>query len=87
MRVKSVDVPTSPTRLSTLLDKEMRHTGAVGLQAPEANVDTVFFGTAAEQPLELRPKANAAFPLANYKEIFVVGSAGDKLSIVLFDGR
>jgi hypothetical protein len=82
-----VDVPITPTSLADLLDKSMRHTSAVGLQAPETNTQTVFFGTAKTQPLELRPKANAALPLVNFKEVYVRGTSGDKLSVVLFDGK
>ena len=87
MRVKSVDVPTSPTSLSNLLNKDMRHTSLIGLQAPSANVEAVFFGDRNEQPFELRPKANASLPITSFKEVFIKGASGDKLSIVLFDGQ
>lgn len=86
MRVKSIDVPTTPKSIASLLGKLPRHTKTVGLQAPEANVETVFFGDKDNQPLELRPKASGNLPVTSFKEIFVVGTSGDKLSIVLFDG-
>ena len=86
MRVYSVDVPTTATSLATLLGSMPRHTQCVGLQAPEANVDTVFFGDHKGQPLELRPQANGTLPVVGFKEVFVRGSNGDKLSVVLFDG-
>ena len=86
MRVKSIEVPTTPKSLATLFEKLPRHTKIVGLQAPSANVDTVFFGDKDSQPLELRPEASGALPVTSFKEIFVVGTNGDKLSIALFDG-
>ncbi len=86
MRVKSVDVTATPTSLSTLLGKLPRHTNVVGIQAPEANAQTVFFGDKDSQPFELRPKANTSLPVTSFKEVFVVGTVPDKLSIVLFDG-
>ena len=85
MRVKSVDVPTTPKNLSTLIGKAMRHTKEIGLQAPEANAQTVFFGDKEVQPFELRPQASASLPVVSFKEVFVVGTSGDKLSIILFD--
>lgn len=86
MRVESVDVPTSATSLASLIDEAPRHTNQVGLQAPEANAAIVFFGNKDKQPFELRPMANVLMPVANFREIFVLGTGGDKLSIVLFDG-
>ncbi len=85
MRVYSVPVPTSPTSLAVLLGSLPRHTKTVGIQAPSANVDTVFFGDHKGQPLELRPEASGSLPVATFKEVFIVGSSGDKLSVVLFD--
>lgn len=86
MRVKSIDIPTTATSLSTLLEKLPRHTKIVGLQAPEANAQTIFFGDKDSQPLELRPKASGALPVTSFREIFVLGTSGDKLSVALFDG-
>lgn len=86
MRVYSVDVPTMPTSLSKLLGSLPRHTKSVGIQAPSANVDTVFFGDHKIQPLELRPEASGSLPVATYKSVFIRGTTGDKLSVVLFDG-
>lgn len=87
MRVKSVPVPATATSLATLLGKQVRHTGAVGLQAPEANTNTVLFGDVNSQPLELRPKANTGLKVTNFQEVFVRGTPPDLLSVVLFDGK
>jgi hypothetical protein len=81
-----VPVPTTPTSLSTLVDKLPRHTKTIGLQAPAANAQTVFFGDKVVQTLELRPRASGSLPVTSFKEVFVVGTSGDFLSVVLFDG-
>ena len=86
MRVYSVDVPTTAKSLAKLLGSLPRHTKTVGIQAPSANTDTVFFGDHKGQPLELRPKASGTLPVTGFKEVFIKGSSGDKLSVVLFDG-
>jgi len=85
LRAYSVDVPTSPASLSSLLEAEMRHTKHIGLQAPEANVGTVFFGDQKVQPVELRPEANASLPMATFNSTYIKGTSGDKLSVILFD--
>ena len=86
MIVKSVDVPASATSLSTLLSKLPRHTKTIGIQAPKANTKTIFWGDKDSQPFELRPKANAILEVTSFKEVFIVGTTPDKLSVILFDG-
>lgn len=84
MRVFSVPVPTARTNLYILLGAEIRHASGIGLQAPEANANTVFFGDHAGQPFELRPKANAILPVTNTKDVFIRGTTGDNISVGLF---
>jgi len=87
MRITTVTVPVVATSISTLIDETPRHTKAVGLQAPESNLDIVYFGDAKSQPFELRPKANAFLPIASFREVHIRTSGpGNKLSIALFDG-
>ena len=85
MRITTVNVPTTAISISVLIDETPRHTRSVGLQAPEANLDIVYFGDAKSQPFELRPKANAFIPLASFKELHIRSASGNKLSIALFD--
>lgn len=84
MRVKQVAVTTAPASLGSLLDKQIRHTGSIGLQAPEGNVDIIYFGDKNEQPFELRPEANALLPVTSFKEVYVRGTPPDLLSVGLF---
>lgn len=86
MRIKSVPVPTEATSLATLLEKLPRHTGAVGIQAPEANTGTVFVGDRNEQPLEIRPRASGLLRTAAFNELYIRGTEGDFLTVVLMDG-
>lgn len=86
MRCKKVSVPTTATPLSTLLEKFPRHTGYVGLQAPEANAQAVFVGDKTEQPIELRPGHSGNLGTVSWQEVYVLGTSGDFLTVVLFDG-
>ena len=84
MRVFSRPVPTSKTNLYTLLGAEICHASAIGLQAPEANTNTIFFGDHAAQTFELRPEANAMLPVTNTKDVYIKGTSGDNISVGLF---
>jgi hypothetical protein len=68
------------------MEESPRHTRFIGLQAPTTNTQTVFFGDHKIQPFELRPKANAIIPVASFRELFLVGTPGDKVAVALFDG-
>jgi hypothetical protein len=54
------------------------------MQAPDANANTVFFGTDAEQPFELRARGSATLEVKDLKDIYVKGTSPDKLSILLY---
>jgi len=84
MRVYSRSVPTTATALPGVLGNVMLQTSAVGLQAPKANVNTIFFGDKNQQPFELRPEANALLPINSIKDVYIKGTSGDKISIGLF---
>lgn len=84
MRVKQIDVPTTPKNLVQLLDEVIKTAGSIGLQAPEANTNIVYFGDLTSQPIELRPKANAHIPVSSLKAVYVKGTSGDKITIVGF---
>lgn len=84
MRVFERNVPTTPTAIPTLIGQSLTQCSALGLQAPEANVDTIFFGDKNTQPFELRPEANAILPINSVKDVYVYGTSGDKISIGIF---
>jgi len=85
MRAFSFEVLTTAQRLVTILPDCARHTGSIAIQAPAANVDTIFFGDQKVQPFELRPKANGLIPIKNVNEFSFYGSVGDNLSVMLND--
>jgi hypothetical protein len=62
----------------------MTQGSSVGLQAPEANANTIYFGDKNSQPFELRPEANALLPINNIKDVYIVGAGVDRISIGLF---
>lgn len=84
MRVYSRLVPTAATNLPTVLGNVITQGSGVGLQAPEANVNTIFFGDKNAQPFELRPEANAILPINSIKDVYIKGTSGDRISIGLF---
>jgi len=63
---------------------QLVQTGAIGLQAPESNAQIVYFGDQHTQPFELRPEANAFLPVANTRDLYLFGTSGDNISVVLF---
>lgn len=86
MRTFSIDVTAEAKSLKVLIqDPTPRHTACIGLQAPEANASTVFFGNDKCQTVELRPKANASLPIASFDSTYIKGTVGDKVTVVLFD--
>jgi len=84
MRVFSRPVPTTPTNLPTVLGNVITQGSAVGLQAPEANANTIYFGDKNAQPFELRPEANALLPINSIKDVYIRGTLGDRISVGLF---
>lgn len=85
MRVYSRTVPVTATPLTEVLGSGiLTQASAVGLQAPTANTSTIFFGDKNSQPFELRPEANALLPINSIKNVYVKGTAPDKISIGLF---
>lgn len=84
MRVYSKPVPTTPTSIVELVGNVINQVSAVGLQAPETNAFTIFFGDKNQQPFELRPEANAILPINQAKDVYIQGTSGDKISIGFF---
>lgn len=84
MIIRDIEVPTAATSLLSLLANNLRTTAAIGLQAPASNAGTVFFGDQHIQPFELRAKANAFLPVNITNPLYIRGSSGDRLSVVLF---
>ena len=85
MRTHKIEVPLNPQSLKTLLREPIRHTKNVGLQAPKTNKGTIFFGDQQLQAIELRPKSNGLLPITTFEAIYIKGTRGDMLNIVLFD--
>ena len=77
-------MPTSATNVPTLVGQALLQCSAVGLQAPEANANIIYFGDKNSQPFELRPEANAFLPVNNLRDIYIRGSSGDDVSIAVF---
>ena len=84
MRVFSRLVPTISTSIPDIIGAGIEQSSSVALQAPAANISTIFFGGKNEQPFELRPEANALLPINQIKDVFILGSSGDRISIVIF---
>lgn len=84
MRVFNRAVPTTPTNIPTLIGQSLHQASSVGLQAPEANAAIINFGDRNTQPFELRPKANAILPINNIRDVYIVGTSGDHISIGIF---
>ncbi len=81
---KKVAVTGTPQSISQLLDIQRILVSSIALQAPQANTQIVFFGNKAEQPVELRPKANASLCVVNTTDVYIKGTVGDFVTIVLF---
>ena len=84
MKMFNRPVPTVSTSIPDIIGASAGQVTAVGLQAPESNSNTIFFGNKSEQPFELRPSANALLPVNSVKDLFLYGSSGDRISIGLF---
>ena len=84
MRTFNRPVPTVSTALPDIIGTETNQVSALALQAPAANVGTIFFGNKSEQPFELRPEANAILPINQIRDVHIWGTVGDRVSIGLF---
>lgn len=84
MKTFSRNVPITATSIPDIIGASAGQVTAVGLQAPEDNVNIIYFGNRSEQPFELRPGANAILPVNSAKDIYIHGTNGDKITIGLF---
>ena len=84
MRVFRRPIPTVSTSIPDIIGSAISQVSGVGLQAPEANAQTIYFGDRSEQPFELRPKANAMLPVNSIKDVHLKGTSGDFIFIGLF---
>lgn len=84
LTVRKVPVPTTSTSVDALLDNIRTRPNNVGLQAPETNIQNIFFGDARDQSGELRPQANVVFHEVKPSEVYVRGTSGDFITVFLF---
>jgi len=83
MRVFNVPVTATPTRLDTLIGAENPRCTSILMQAPAANANIVYFGSYDTQLFELRIEANATIPHQNARDIYIVGTAPDRITVML----
>ena len=84
MRVFTINVPTVKAELFTELGIDNRHVDSIGLQAPAANSADINWGDTNTQPAFLPPGESVLLPIRNAKDIFLVGTSGDTLVVILF---
>lgn len=85
MRAFDVAVPTTAQSLKELLNDPPLRTTSIGFQAPIANTETIFFGDKSVQPAELKPEGSALLEVSTFDSIYIKGTSGDKLTVLLFD--
>ena len=83
MRVFSIAVPATRTSLRQLIPDENPRCTFIMFQAPEANTNTVFFGDHKIQTFELRPCANMVVQHQNIRDVHILGTAPDRLTVML----
>lgn len=84
MRVFSRAVPTTPKSIPDLIGQSLTQASGLGLQAPEANANNIFLGDKNVQTIELRPQANAFLPINSIRDVYIVGTSGDLINVVIF---
>lgn len=86
MTVKQVSVPTTAQSLLKVLDTNEllpKRVNSLILQAPEGNAATVYIGSSDIQPFELYAGTAAPFAITRLDQIFIKGTSGDTLNVVL----
>ena len=85
MLTKSVAVTVAPQSLADLLNIAATRVNGIALQTPATNAASVFFGGSDIQIAELAADSSCDnMPVKSTGEIYVRGTVGDTLTIILF---
>lgn len=77
-----VEVPTTSTSVSEILGRNAR-CNSIYLQAAKDNADDVLFGAQGAEVLFVVPGGSAGIDVMNTRDLYIVGTSGDYVSIAL----
>ncbi len=81
MYQRKVGVTSTPQSIQDITNKD--YAGTVVLQAPEDNVENVYYGTNDRQLVFIVPGGSITLPATGLHSLYVTGTAGDYVTVAL----